>query len=85
MGESGSEGRPIAVFGGTGHYGEHAVRGLLERGVPVRVLSRSAERAKAKLGDAVDVVEGDVADPAVVARMLDGARAVIIAVAAMTA
>ena len=76
---------PIVVFGGTGHYGQNAVRALLRKGQPVRVLSRSAERARAQLGDAVEVVEGDITDPSVVTAALEGARGVVIAVAAMTA
>ena len=76
---------PIVVFGGTGHYGQHIVRALLARGEPVRVLSRDASRARATLGADVEVVEGDITSPEVVDRALAGARAAIVAVAAMTA
>lgn len=74
----------IAIFGGTGHYGQHAARALLARGETVRVLSRSAARAKETLGAEIEVSEGDICDPMVVAAALDGAKALVIAVAAMT-
>jgi len=72
---------PILVLGGTGHYGRHIVAALVQRGVPVWVLSRSADRARALLGD-VEVVEGDIRDRAVIARVLAGVRALIVSVSA---
>ena len=75
---------PNVVFGGTGHYGRHIVRELLARGEPVRVVSRNAERARKALGPEVAVVEGDITSAAVIGEGLSGARAAIVAVAAMT-
>lgn len=75
---------PIVVFGGTGHYGQHVVRALLARQQAVRVLSRDAARARGQLGEAVEVVEGDITSPRIVDEALAGASAVVIAVAAMT-
>lgn len=49
----------VFVTGGTGLVGTRLVRRLVERGDHAVVLSRSAARAKAKLGPAVEVVEGD--------------------------
>ena len=72
---------PIVVLGGTGHYGRHIVRSLRRRSVPVRVLSREAGRARALLGD-VEVVEGDIVDREVVARVLAGARALVVSISA---
>ena len=75
---------PNVVFGGTGHYGRHIVRELFARGEPVRVVSRNAERARKALGPEVAVVEGDITSAAVIEEALSGARAAIVAVAAMT-
>lgn len=74
----------IAVLGGTGHYGSEIVRGLVARGARPRVLSRDRARARAALGEGVEVVEGDVRSGEAVAALLDGAHALVIAVSAFT-
>ena len=51
------------VLGGTGSVGSLVVKGLLAKGETVRVLTRSAEKAKALPKGAVPVI-GDLADPA---------------------
>ncbi len=51
------------VVGATGRVGRQAVAALLARGVAVRVLSRSRERAVERLGADIEVHEGDVRDP----------------------
>jgi uncharacterized protein YbjT (DUF2867 family) len=73
---------PILVLGGTGHYGRHIVRSLLEKGQPVRVLSRNASHAREVLGDGVEIVEGDITSQESVVEALRGARAVVISVSA---
>jgi uncharacterized protein YbjT (DUF2867 family) len=73
--------QPILVLGGTGHYGRHIVRALQHKGIPVRVLSRAAGRARALLGG-VEVVEEDLCDHVAVMRALAGARAVVVSVSA---
>jgi uncharacterized protein YbjT (DUF2867 family) len=50
------------VLGGTGTVGSAVVRGLLEKGETVRVLTRSAEKAKSLPAGATAVV-GDLNDP----------------------
>jgi nucleoside-diphosphate-sugar epimerase len=50
----------VLVTGGTGVTGSNLVRSLLERGESVRVLARSASRARERLPADVDVVVGDV-------------------------
>lgn len=50
----------IVVAGGSGLLGRHVVTDLLSQGERVRVLVRDAERAKALLGEGVDVVAVDV-------------------------
>lgn len=66
----------LAVFGGTGLTGRKIVEQALDRGYRVTALVRS----KAKLGDLasrVDVVEGNVVDPAMVDKAVLGADAVL--------
>jgi uncharacterized protein YbjT (DUF2867 family) len=57
---------------------------LLARGQPVRVLSRSAARARQALGNHVAVEEGDIRSLASVGRALAGAKAIIIALSAFS-
>jgi nucleoside-diphosphate-sugar epimerase len=62
----------VLVTGGTGFTGSHLVRNLVDEGYVVRVLARSAARARERLPGEVEIVEGDVADPAVVRRSIRG-------------
>jgi len=73
--------QPILILGGTGHYGRHIVQALQHKGLPVRVLSRDARRARALLGE-VEVVEGDLRDHPVVVKALAGTRALVVSVSA---
>lgn len=69
----------ILVAGGTGRLGSLVVDRLLGRNVAIRVLTRDAARA-APLPDSVEVVVGDVRDPASAARAVSGCDLVISAV-----
>ena len=51
------------ILGGTGTVGSLVVRGLLDKGETVRVVTRSADRAK-DLPRSAQAVIGDLADPA---------------------
>jgi len=67
----------LLVTGGAGFVGRAVVRAALARGHAVRVLDRAPEG----LGDlareaALDVLRGDVGDPAAVARAVDGVDAI---------
>lgn len=53
---------PHLVIGGTGNVGSEVVRQLTARGEKVRVLTRSAEKAK-QLPAGVEGVTGDLTDP----------------------
>jgi uncharacterized protein YbjT (DUF2867 family) len=53
--------QPILVVGGTGRTGRHVVTKLLERGRPVRVLTRHVERVRGQLDEDIEVFEGDLA------------------------
>ena len=50
----------ILVLGGTGMLGKPVVSGLLDAGHQVRIVTRSAAKARTIFGEAVDVVEGTV-------------------------
>ncbi|WP_328604545.1 NAD(P)H-binding protein [Amycolatopsis sp. NBC_00345] len=51
------------VLGATGHVGGEVARQLHQRGEAVRALVRDPAKAKAKLPDGVDVVQGDLERP----------------------
>ena len=69
----------ILVAGGTGTLGSQVVRLLLERGEPVRVLTRDPARA-AHLPESVQVLTGDLRDPAAVTAAVRGCATVVSAV-----
>ncbi|MBA3317706.1 MAG: NAD-dependent epimerase/dehydratase family protein [Gemmatimonadales bacterium] len=64
------------VTGATGFTGSHLVRALVADGARVRVIARSAERARQMLPPSVDIVEGDIADPHIVERAVQGVSTV---------
>ncbi len=78
------ENGPILVLGGTGHYGRHIIRSLLQKGQSVRVLSRNAANARQVLGDGAEIVEGDITSRKSVVEALKGTKAVVISVSAFT-
>lgn len=73
----------IAIAGGTGRLGTLMVGRLLEQGQQVRVLTRDLARA-GHLPAAVEVVVGDVRQPATLAAALAGAQVVVSAVHGFT-
>ena len=70
----------IVVAGGTGTLGTRLVPRLAGAGLAVRVLTRDPARARHLSGPGVEVVRGDVRDPASLARVLHGAGTVVSAV-----
>src|SRR6266568_372041 len=72
MATSKTKKKTILVTGATGHQGGASLRHLRERGFPVRVLTRDPDRAKARAlpGHGVEVVRGDLNDPATLTRAL---------------
>jgi NADH dehydrogenase len=70
----------ILVAGGTGRLGTLIVRDQLERGRPVRVLTRDSDRTAQLRSAGADIVVGDVRDPAAVAAAASGASTIISAV-----
>jgi uncharacterized protein YbjT (DUF2867 family) len=64
---------PILVTGATGYIGGRLVERLLKRGLPVRVMVRDIERARARAwSDQVEIVEADLLDPASLGAALEG-------------
>jgi uncharacterized protein YbjT (DUF2867 family) len=70
----------ILVAGGTGRLGGLLVARLLDRGLPVRVLTRDPARARHLDSARVEVVVGDVRDPDSLATAVAGAEVVVSAV-----
>lgn len=68
-----SEPSTVLVTGATGGVGRHVVNGLLSAGTRVRALTRRADLAG--LPPDVEVVEGDLTDPATVEAAAKGADA----------
>ncbi|MFX0211322.1 MAG: NAD(P)H-binding protein, partial [Candidatus Hodarchaeota archaeon] len=72
----------ILVLGGTGHYGRHIVKALLENNQSVRVLSRNKLKAREILGEIPEIMEGDITSKEAVITSLEGINAIIISVSA---
>lgn len=71
----------VLVAGGTGGTGRHVVAQLLADGrYAVRVMTRNPEAARVTLGEKVELVVGDVREPATLGPALAGARFVVAAV-----
>lgn len=58
------------VTGGTGFFGSHLVRALLDAGGSVRLLARPTSRVPEALRNRIEVLTGDVTDPPSVRRAL---------------
>lgn len=68
----------VLVAGATGGLGKRVVRRLVERGYQVRSLVRDPERAREILGDATELVVGDITQPeTLTAEMMSGVEAII--------
>ena len=78
---SGEPGK-VLVAGATGQTGQLIVGELLASGYEVRALVRDTTKARKVLGDKVELVQGDVKDPATLTAAFAGTDAVISAVGA---
>ncbi len=78
---SGEPGK-VLVAGATGQTGQLIVSELLASGYEVRALVRDTTKARKVLGDKVELVQGDVKDPATLTAAFAGTDAVISAVGA---
>lgn len=70
----------ILVAGGTGNLGLELVSHLSARGNVVRVLTRDLDRAERRLGEAPELILGDVRSPQTLDAALDGVDAVVSAI-----
>src|SRR5437762_2340773 len=68
---------PVLVIGGTGDLGGRVVRELLSRGKRVRALVRSGTDATTLEKQGVEIVRGDMLDPASLDPAMRGASAVV--------
>ncbi len=75
-----AENERVLVIGGTRGAGREMVRLLLRDGNLVRVLARDAGRARAKMGETVEVVEGDVTRPETLPEAMRDVDAIILTV-----
>jgi uncharacterized protein YbjT (DUF2867 family) len=72
----------VLLAGATGKNGSAILRQLKALNVPVRAMSRNAERAASKFGsDGIDWVEADVTEPETLGAAVEGVDVVIWAVA----
>jgi len=62
----------VLVAGASGYIGGRLIPALRARGVAVRALARKPDALKKKLGEGVEVVAGDVLDPASLCPALEG-------------
>src|SRR4051812_241212 len=65
----------VLLTGATGYVGGRLLRRLTALGVPLRCLARRPETLRARFGPDLEVVKGDVADPASLAAALAGVEA----------
>ncbi len=68
--------KPVLVTGASGFVGSHITRLLVQRGRKVRVLLRKTSRTEALDDLGVDVVHGDVLDPASLQTAMQGCGSV---------
>jgi uncharacterized protein YbjT (DUF2867 family) len=71
----------VLVTGATGVAGSQVARALSERGVSVRALVRDAAKARAKLGEGVELAVGDLADRVSVSAALNGIEEIVLSCA----
>ena len=70
---------PVLVTGGAGYIGSHAVLALKDAGWPVAVIDNLTTGFRFAVPEGVPLYEGDIADPALLARIFaeQGTRAVM--------
>ena len=73
-------GERVLVMGGTQGTGYHIARRLLGDGYRVRVLAQNEAKARVRFGDTVEIMVGDVTQPATLPPALTGVDHVIVTV-----
>jgi NADH dehydrogenase len=74
----------VLVTGGTGFIGPHVIHALRARDVPVRALVRDPAKAARLTAWGVELVQGDVSDPASLRRTCTGVDAIVHLVSIIT-
>src|SRR5262245_64986051 len=64
--------KPTLVTGANGHVGNNVCRQLAERGEPVRAMIRASADPAPLAGLDVEIVRGDIMDPASTAAAIEG-------------
>lgn len=64
----------VLLTGATGYVGGRLLQALEQRGVRLRCLARRPENLRARVGDAIEVVAGDVLDPETLPPALEGVK-----------
>ncbi len=70
----------IAVIGGTGITGSQVVAALKAKGAQFKCIVRDPAAAAAKLGDDVELAQGDLTDPASLDAALEGATSLYVVI-----
>lgn len=72
----------IIIYGGTGYYGSKVVRKLVDKDAIVKVVSRNYKKAREKLGDKIEIIEGDVTNRDFIVESLKDVKAIVICLSA---
>jgi len=67
----------ILVVGSTGGVGQLVVSKLLEKGLPVRILTRNAEKAAKMFNNKVEIAIGDICEPSTLTAAMANITAII--------
>lgn len=78
-----NENRQIIVYGGTGYYGRKVVEKIVNKGQPVKVVSRNYESARKIVGEKVEIFQGDVTNPETIKESLKNVGCIVICLSAM--
>ena len=76
--------KTIIIYGGTGYYGRKVVEKLVNKGQPVKVVTRNSVSAKKILSNKVEIFQGDITEKGVIAESLKNVSAIVICLSAMT-
>ncbi len=72
----------IIIYGGTGYYGSKVVKKLVDKDAVVKVVSRNYKKAREKLGDKIEIIEGDVTNRDFIVESLKDVKAIVICLSA---